>query len=190
MRGAFQLANAGLAAAALDSVDELNVPDDAVIRGLSSAFAPGRLEMVRHRAPCVVVDVAHNEMAAHALGEAIMDELYAAQRPLVLVVGMSRNHAPEDFLSALAAIKMPVAVVATEPSFRPGPAEDVAVAARRAGVTRVEIVRPVAQAARRAVAIAAAYPDPLVLATGSFYTVGDLGPDVWEQILTKDLALL
>jgi len=182
LRGAFQEMNAAAALTALDAITEAEGPkisDEAARRGLETAWVPGRLEQVREH-PTVVLDVAHNEIAAEALASALRDQHGADARRLTLVVGLSRTHDPEQFLGPLVALR-PVRLLATQPAFRPRPAPDVAEAARHYGFSNVEIVDgSVAEAVR--LALAGTGPDDLICVTGSFYTVGDLPPDFWSQL--------
>ena len=183
--GAFQQWNAAAALSALDAIDSALLPpisDDAARRGLEGAWLPGRLQAVSAR-PAVVVDVAHNAVSAQALAEALREQFGASRRRLTLVVGLSRHHDPAPFLAPLAALK-PIRLIATAPAFRPRPAVEVADAARAAGVDTVDTVgSSVADAARAA--LAEMEPDDLLCVTGSFYTVGDLPPALWQTLLTE-----
>lgn len=183
LKGRFQHANAALAVAALDWAGIPNLSDDAVREGLAQAYVPGRLELVRGSEPTIVADGAHNELAGFVLGDALVAEYGANRRPVVAIVGMSRGHEPKPFLAALMGGFRPVAVVSTEPSFRPAAAEEVAAAARECGVGHVEVAIPACQAARRALDLAKSHADTLIVVTGSFYTVGDLPPAAWTEIL-------
>ena len=182
LRGAFQATNAATALAALDAVAAHALPpvtDEAARLGLETAWVPGRLEQVRAH-PTVVVDVAHNEMSAQVLAEALRDQYGADRRRLILVVGLSRHHDPAPFLAPLAA-RRPVLLIATQPAFRPRPALDVAEAARRHGFLNVQTVESgVADAVQSA--LSQAGPDDLICVTGSFYTVGDVPPAFWSEI--------
>ena len=180
LRGAFQGLNAAAALTAVDLIADKAlppVPDAAARRGLEDAWVPGRLEQVRAR-PTVVVDVAHNELSASVLSEALRDQYGADARRLLLVVGLSRQHDPEPFLAPLAA-RHPARVFATQPAFRPRPAQDVAEAARRLGFADVRVVESGTEDAVRA-ALEEAGPDDLICLTGSFYTVGDVPPAFWS----------
>jgi dihydrofolate synthase / folylpolyglutamate synthase len=71
LRGAYQLANAATALAALDVLRErLPVPMGAVREGLVSVELPGRLQVLPGR-PVTVLDVAHNPQAAAALADSL-----------------------------------------------------------------------------------------------------------------------
>lgn len=184
LRGAFQHANAAVALAALDAIlgsANLNVSDDAVREGLACAFLPGRLEKMSDQ-PTVVVDGAHNEMAAEALADALRTEFHADTRRLVLVIGLKRNHDPRSFLAPLAALR-PALLIATEPGFQPRPAQEVAEAARHCGISNVRLAPTAPDAARQALAFA--QPGDLICVTGSFYTVGDIPPAQWATLLAE-----
>jgi dihydrofolate synthase/folylpolyglutamate synthase len=185
LKGRFQHANAALAVAALDEVAIPRLSDEVVRDGLAMAFVPGRFEVVRDCGPTIIADGAHNELAGRVLGDALAGELSARTRPVIVVVGMSRGHDAEMFLAALFGGFHPAAVISTEPSFRPNPAEEVAGAARRLRVGVVETAAQAPKAARRALEMAKSYPDALIVVTGSFYTVGDLPPAVWRTLLEK-----
>ncbi len=187
LRGAFQQANAAVALGALDAIEQaegLLVSDDAVRVGLSCAYLPGRLETISDR-PAIVVDGAHNEMASEALADALRAEFGADSRRVILVIGLKRNHDPRSFLASLASLR-PALLLATEPSFQPRPASEVAEAARACGIGPVRIVPTAADAARAALAFA--QPDDLICVTGSFYTVGDIPPALWATLLAERVS--
>lgn len=67
LRGVFQLDNAGACIAALEALREkIPVAPDDIRRGLLEATVPGRFQVLPGR-PAVILDVAHNPHAAHAL---------------------------------------------------------------------------------------------------------------------------
>jgi len=185
LHGAFQAHNAAAALTALDSIDAgalTPVSDAAARRGLETAWVPGRLEQVAEY-PTVVVDVAHNEISAQALADALRAQFGAEGRRLTLVVGLSRHHDPEPFLAPLARLH-PAALIATQPACRPRPAEDVAQAARALALPNLAVIEfSVADAVRAA--LAQAGPEDLICLTGSFYTVGDVPPTIWEDLLNE-----
>jgi len=188
LHGRFQHANA---AVALHAIDHAGIPvtADAARIGLERASAPGRLETVRLGSPEIVMDVAHNELAGSVLRTALIEELDAARRPLVLVAGMSRTHDPAELLGALlqpadkSPSLAPRLIIATQPEFRPRPAQDVATTALALGADRVETIENVIDAAKRALQVAGDLDNPLIVVTGSFYTVGALPRDVWASLL-------
>lgn len=200
LRGSFQHGNAATAIGALDSIDADRRPvitDEQVRRGFEEAYLPGRLDHISTN-PVVVVDGAHNELAAQALAKALHEEDLLPRdypspplpsregvkpRRLILVVGMSRNHAPSTFLEPLLALK-PSAVIATQPAFHPRDAREVASIAADAKVETVRVVdSSVADACRAALALST--PNDVICLTGSFYTVGDVPPETWLSLLSE-----
>jgi dihydrofolate synthase / folylpolyglutamate synthase len=71
LRGAYQLANAATALAAVDALRErLPVPASAIREALVNVELPGRFQVLPGR-PAIVLDVAHNPQAARALADAL-----------------------------------------------------------------------------------------------------------------------
>lgn len=71
LRGAYQLANAATALAALDQLkDRLPVDMGAIRRGLVEVELPGRFQVMPGR-PLVILDVGHNPHAARGLSESL-----------------------------------------------------------------------------------------------------------------------
>jgi dihydrofolate synthase/folylpolyglutamate synthase len=71
LRGAYQLANAATALAALDQIkDRLPVDMGAIRRGLVEVDLPGRFQVMPGR-PLVILDVGHNPHAARGLAESL-----------------------------------------------------------------------------------------------------------------------
>jgi len=122
----------------------------------------------------VLLDAAHSPDRADALALALRT-LYlpaAAGRRLLLVIGCSRGHAPEEVVRRLAPLA--VEVIATRSSHPAAvPAAEVAAAARPLGVP-VREVEPVAEAVREA--LSAARPEDVVLVTGSLFAVAEALP--------------
>src|SRR5581483_4886828 len=107
MGGLYQRENAACAVAAVErALAERNVelPEEAVRKALATAALPGRLSVLRiPDGPLVVMDGAHNAMAAEALAGPIaaLRSQHGIRRTL-LVIGMVGGHAPEGVLAALA----------------------------------------------------------------------------------------
>jgi dihydrofolate synthase/folylpolyglutamate synthase len=186
LRGQFQHANAALAVATIDAAAIPRIDDHIVRLGLESAFAPGRLEIVQESSPTVILDSAHNELAARVLADSLVSDFRADDRPLILVVGMSHRHDPTELLQSLLNRLTPTAFVATEPMFRPHSAQAVADAATKLGIRNVAIAAPVPAAVRLAISKADGLQDAIVLVTGSFYTVGDIPPSMWKPKVYAD----
>ena len=98
LRGVHQGSNALTALAILHRLRSLGflLPDDAIVRGLSGAFLPGRLEQLR---PGLVADGAHNPLGGRALAA------WLSQRPKpgwrILLLGMGRDRDPVPFVEPL-----------------------------------------------------------------------------------------
>jgi dihydrofolate synthase / folylpolyglutamate synthase len=89
--GQHQLQNAALAIGAAHALSEhgiVKVGDDDVARGLSRLRWPGRFELIPGR-PTIVLDGAHNDGSAVALGLALRSEFPG--RVVRMVVGMMRD---------------------------------------------------------------------------------------------------
>ncbi|HZT43944.1 MAG TPA: Mur ligase family protein [Chthonomonadaceae bacterium] len=175
MGGIYQRANAACAVAAVEKALEVKgivLPEKAVREALATTALPGRLSVYRiPKGPLVVMDGAHNALAAESLaGPVAALQAQHHIRRLLLVVGMVGGHEPEGVLAALA----PGAdrIYACQPDWkRAQPAEEIAAAARRF-CPNVEVIPSCKKAAWAA--LAAAGPEDMVLITGSFYTVGEV----------------
>lgn len=143
---------------------------------------PGRFEQVQiPNGPLVVLDGAHNEMAAQALAGPVR-ALCAARhiKRVFLVIGMLNGHAPEGVFAALAPLAERIYIC--QPRWKRAlPAEELAQVARQF-CNNVVVIPAVEEAARTAIKSADA--TDLVLITGSFYTVGEAAfvPENKEQI--------
>src|SRR5579872_6253735 len=175
MGGAYQRENAACAIAAAETALATAGCEpciDHVRTAVGAVALPGRLTVSRTPdGPLVVLDGAHNALAADALRPAL-DALRREERitRTILVVGMVGGHAPDGVLAALApGVER---IIACQPAWkRAQPAEEIAAAARAYGGD-VRVVESVPEAV--ASALAAADGDTLVLVTGSFYTVGEV----------------
>jgi dihydrofolate synthase/folylpolyglutamate synthase len=172
LRGTYQRTNAACAIGAAEeclSARGLKLDPEAVRRGLARAYLPGRMDIVCMD-PMVILDGAHNELAARALAAELERLPY---RRLILVIGMVAGHDPQPVLQILA--PKAYRIIATQPTWSRGlPAEVLAETAIRLGKDAAIIRNPL-DAAREALSSADA--DDLVLVTGSFYVVGDVPPD-------------
>ncbi|MGH9389375.1 MAG: bifunctional folylpolyglutamate synthase/dihydrofolate synthase, partial [Vicinamibacteria bacterium] len=164
--GAFQPENAATAfAAALAVKGEWALSKEAIEEGLRTVRWPGRLQVMRRR-PIVIVDGAHNEPAAGALGESLR-ELFPGKK-VTFVLGILND---KD-LGGIAGHLGPLAakVVAAKPRTpRAFEAEDLARAF--ALHAAVEVSPSVKEAVTRE--IEAAGPEDVIVVAGSIYTVGE-----------------
>jgi dihydrofolate synthase/folylpolyglutamate synthase len=169
LRGAHQRDNAAIAAT-LVRVAGLVDDDDVIAAGLAAVRWPGRYETVATE-PLVIVDGAHDGLAAAALAATIVDDERLAGRPLHAVVGVSRGHAPAELLEPLALVPW-ASVVATQAAHpRALPGSEVARAALRLCPV-VDVVADVVDAV--AVAVGRARSDGgVIVVTGSLFVVGE-----------------
>lgn len=103
LHGDYQLDNAALALAACDILTasgRITLTDQHIRDGLANTSWPGRLEVVS-TSPLVILDGAHNIMAARALGRYLTQEF--ANRRVTLVIGMMDDKAHGSILKYLAA---------------------------------------------------------------------------------------
>ena len=104
--GAHQIDNAGLAVAV---ALELDLPEGAIVEGLSAVRWPARMqrltagpygEMARTADAELWLDGGHNPHAARALADALAQRQAKAPRPLALIVGMLGNKDAAGFFDA------------------------------------------------------------------------------------------
>lgn len=169
LRGKFQHVNAATAISAIKALEryEVRITPQAMLAGISNAYLPGRLEILREK-PTVVIDGAHNPDGARTLAQAIRDGF--TYNRLFLVIGMLNNHSSEGVLKQLA--PMATKVIATQSQWvKATPAADIAEAARKLN-ENVETIDTVPEAVSRALEVA--NPNDLILVTGSFTTIGEV----------------
>ena len=183
--GPHQFANAGLAAAAILSV--IDIDDQALADGVRTVVWPGRFQRLA-KGPLadgakdtdIWLDGAHNPHAAHALAEACARLQGKDGRSLVLIVGMLGRKDARGFFQALSSVA-PVVFTTGFDSPNATPAEDLAQAARAAGLEAYA-----ADGVRSALASALSRPGPAphVVICGSLHFIGDilaLSPDTWPS---------
>ncbi|MCL5104581.1 MAG: bifunctional folylpolyglutamate synthase/dihydrofolate synthase [Armatimonadetes bacterium] len=171
LAGAFQHVNAATAVGAILALEkyEVRIPEPAILSGVANAYIPGRMEILRDK-PTLVIDGAHNPGAARTLAKSIKESF--RYEKLILVIGMLGTHSAEGVLSHLA--PMASTIIATQSQWSKAlPAGDLADEAHKF-TDQVEIAEPVPEAVRRALEIAG--ENDLILVTGSFYTIGEVGP--------------
>jgi len=102
LRGPYQSANAALAVAACDLLQEMgfSVPEEAVRTGLAETRWPGRFQIVEG-APRIVLDGAHNPAACRALREALLDLARGSVSGTTLLFGVLRDKDHAGMMAAL-----------------------------------------------------------------------------------------
>jgi dihydrofolate synthase/folylpolyglutamate synthase len=169
LRGRHQIENGVTAVRLLEELsarDIFNVPEAAVIEGLTHVEWPARLEHVRWRGHTVVIDGAHNPAGARALAS-YLSETYGRRVPMV--VGIMRDKKIDEMIEALAPVASYFVFTAASSGRAASPAELAAVARRVApAVPYSESVSPI-----DALDAAAVHGDPIVVA-GSLYLAGEV----------------
>jgi dihydrofolate synthase/folylpolyglutamate synthase len=168
LRGAYQLANAATALAALEQLkDSLPVDMGAIRRGLVEVDLPGRFQVMPGR-PMVILDVGHNPHAARGLSESLR-ALPAGGR-LIAVFAMLKD---KDIAGVAQPLKDQVDewLVAALPGLRGADAARIEQALASIGVNApISRFDSPADAYQRA--IRSAGQNDKILVFGSFFTVG------------------
>ena len=153
---------------------------EAIRRAFARIRVPGRFEWLEATAlwkevgaeggPEVLVDVAHTQASLRALAATVREVL--ADRPLVLVAGVSRGRAP-DMLAPL--FRRAAAVVCTASLYRGEPAGNLQAAVGRHAPGRpLEIVDFLDRGLPAARELAAGLgSDPVVLVAGSYFLAAE-----------------
>ena len=185
--GAHQFANAGLAVAALLTLEDARIGEAAMARGLEVTAWPGRFQRLaggpladaaKTRGADLWLDGAHNPHAGRALAKACSRLTARDGRPLTLIVGMLGRKDAAGFFDAFAALR-PRVFAAGFQSPSATPAADLAEAARGAGLDAAPVA-DVTDALRQALDVAG--PPPHVVICGSLHFIGDvlaMSPDTW-----------
>ena len=177
LRGRHQAANAAIAEATLDALEEAGiatVPDAARRAGYATTVWPGRLELLRVAGRDVLLDGAHNPAGAAALATALGDlHPFLEPGPVTLVTASMADKDVDGVIEALVVVGAlaDATVVCTSVDVpRAMPAADLAARwhAGRAGWAGATIVEPDPVAA---VELALRGSGPVVVA-GSLYLVG------------------
>lgn len=178
--GAMQHHNMALAVAAIDAAGAGRTLRG-YVDGCRNASIPGRFERMKFAGVNFIMDGAHNPEAAENLVQSLADFEWRlastdVKRPtrIVLLTGMVAGHEPLDFYRVLAPKVATAHVVPIDTPRTLSPAV-VADALRDsiAEVTAYDNMKAGLEAA-----IDDAGPDGLVLVTGSFYLVGDVGREL------------
>ncbi len=131
---------------------------------------PGRYETVS-LAPLVILDGAHDGLAALVLCRALLEDRRLSG-PLVVVVGCSTGHAPEESLAPFRALTHLKVVVTAAQHPRACGTAIVERACRDVGLGGVKVVEGVAEAVVAAIAWARDDRGAVVV-TGSLFVVGE-----------------
>jgi dihydrofolate synthase/folylpolyglutamate synthase len=178
LEGEHQRANAAVALALLDVIDEdetlrLPISTDAMRTGLASAVWPGRLERFTVNGCPLVIDAAHNPAGARALASYLHS---GPSKGTTLVFGVMRDKAIHEMLAALLPAVSDV-VVTTAPHARAATALVLAEIVRTMMRSATAIDDPI-----EAVRSACASGRPVVVA-GSIFLIGPVRAWLARDIL-------
>jgi dihydrofolate synthase/folylpolyglutamate synthase len=168
LMGNHQLDNASLTLAACELImrDHAHLAKDHIQSGLAQNRWPGRLELVSQK-PYVILDGAHNLMAARRLGRFLQDTL--AGRRITMVAGILDDKPYEAILKDLVA---PCArLIITRPKIDRSLPPETLEAVAKPLIADIQIIEDVGDAVRHA--IATAKPEDAVCIAGSLYVVGE-----------------
>jgi dihydrofolate synthase / folylpolyglutamate synthase len=173
--GRFQLQNAlnAVAAARLLQKRGLEIPDDAVIRGIANTVWPGRLEKLQS-APDVYLDGAHNPAAARELAHFL--EQNFSSRKIWLIYAALRDKAVDEVAGLLFPRAAEVILTAPRTTRAVSAAQLAEIAGHHAA--RFSVIPDAGRAFEYALAEAA--PEDAIFITGSLYLVGQLR-QYWKQ---------
>jgi dihydrofolate synthase / folylpolyglutamate synthase len=178
--GRHQFENAGLAIAALRTINQFSIPPAAYDGGLVKADWPARLHRLAHgplvdRAPAgseLWLDGGHNPDGGRVIAAALADLEERVSRPLVLIVGMLASKDCEGFLGNFAGLARRMIAVPVPGVEKGLSAEAVADTARAIGISatsRDNLIEAL-EAARKL----DLDPPPRILITGSLYLAGEV----------------
>lgn len=185
--GTHQFDNAGLAVAAILTLNDPRIDEAAIAKGVASAVWPARFqrlttgplgEMAQARGADLWLDGGHNPHAGRALAESMRGLLARDPRPLVLVSAMFARKDSVGFFAPFAALNPQVFATSFD-SPNAATAEEIFQAATEAGL-KAEIVADVTEGVRRALATDG--PPPHVLICGGLHFAGEvlaLSPETW-----------
>lgn len=169
--GSHQAQNAALAIAAVEALTDSGLPHEAVRSGLARVRWPGRLEVAGTH-PLVVLDGAHNPMAAQAL-RTTLETLWPG-RAIHVVLGVSVDKSARDLGRLLGPM---AASVTCTTSRHPRAMAPKRLAAAVAPFSRRLAVIPEAVDAYTYV-VNRAQTEDVIVVTGSLFLVGELRSEV------------
>ncbi|MBW2408489.1 MAG: bifunctional folylpolyglutamate synthase/dihydrofolate synthase, partial [Deltaproteobacteria bacterium] len=168
LAGDHQIGNTALALATVEILNrkKTTITDRQIRDGLAQTHWPGRLEIV-HQKPLIILDGAHNLIAARNLGRYLARNLDG--RKLTMVIGILDDKPYASMLkSMLAACDR---VILTRATINRALDPEVLYALARPLVKETTIIADVGKAVAHAIKIAG--PDEAICVAGSLYVVGE-----------------
>ena len=166
--GPHQIANVALSIGIIESLrfSGIDIPEDAIRRGIKTAVWPGRLEIVSRR-PLVVLDGAQNRASAKTLVDAVKKVF--KYNKLKLVLGVSKDKDVKGILEEL--VPICDSIILTKSKIVERAAEPENIKAMIGNSKEVLMTSCVDEAMDAALSRAGA--SDLVLVTGSLFVVGE-----------------
>ncbi|MBW2515283.1 MAG: bifunctional folylpolyglutamate synthase/dihydrofolate synthase [Deltaproteobacteria bacterium] len=176
--GRYQVQNAALALAACELLinDQVAITIESIKKGLANTRWPGRLEIVCEY-PLVILDGAHNLIAARNLAKYLAENL--AGRRITLVIGILDDKPYRSMLNSLLPECSRVIITRAQSQRALKPEKLYAVAKKT--LSEVSIISDVAAAVRNAIETAGR--DDVVCVAGSLYVVGEAKEAIEKGLL-------
>lgn len=176
LAGDHQYDNAAVVLAACEQlIDQgINLPQDSIRKALANNHWPGRLEKVLDQ-PTVILDGAHNLMAARMLAGYIKKELNAV--PTTLIVGILDDKPYEAMLKSL--VPACRKIIITKPKINRALSPEKLLEIVRPMNPEVEIIEDVATALHKT--IEQSNPSEAICVAGSLYVVGEAKEALQKQ---------
>jgi dihydrofolate synthase/folylpolyglutamate synthase len=168
LMGSHQLDNASLTLAACEIImrKDAQLSNDHIQSGLAQNRWPGRLEVVC-QTPYVILDGAHNLMAARRLGRFLQNTL--AGRRITMVTGILDD---KPYAAILKDLVAPCSrLILTRSTIDRSLPPETLEAAAKPLISDIQIIADVGDAVRHA--IATSRPEDAVCIAGSLYVVGE-----------------
>jgi dihydrofolate synthase / folylpolyglutamate synthase len=170
MIGRHQTDNAALAVLTLltlRSRGELDIDDEAIIRGLYQCFWAGRLEILNH-APLILIDGAHNLQGAQILQEFLLE--HAADKKINFLMGMLDNKDIDGVIHTL--LPMSQKVFLTRAAHPKAVMPNVLAGKVNLFGKEIHAIESMEESVNQALMLTSI--DEVLVITGSLYLVGDV----------------
>ncbi|MDX9715228.1 MAG: folylpolyglutamate synthase/dihydrofolate synthase family protein [Dissulfurispiraceae bacterium] len=188
--GRYQTQNSAAAVkAALLALGNNRLSLENTAAGLNRIKWPGRLEMISDN-PAFLLDAAHNPDAANALAEYLKSNY--ADRSIIFIIGMMADKDITQTIMQLLPLSSKT-IFTRPPTERAASAQSLSDAALDLGYENTCTTDTIQAAIDLAYAISAELsvtekPDPLIVATGSFYTIGEIKAALGAKRILHDLT--
>ncbi len=176
--GRYQVQNAALALAACELLikDKATITPESIKKGLANTRWPGRLEIVSDK-PLVILDGAHNLVAARNLANFLAEDL--PKRRITLVIGILDDKPFRSMLKCLLPRCSRAIITRAKTERALAPQKLYAIAQKT--ISEATIIPEVAAAVQYAVATAG--PDEVICIAGSLYVIGEAKEAIEKGLL-------